>query len=123
MFDPRKQRLVFPQRFLAGDDAPVRDAAIDILPGLLLEFGLVLHLLEHGHVRFDVAHHPGPGRLRYPLGQGMRAKSVAPLIEAGRRGGQRREGVREQGAGTEAGSHQCAARQICARIRLFHRAV
>ena len=57
LFDPRKQRFILPQRFLAGDDAPVRDAAIDVLPDLLVEFRLLLHLLEHGHVRLDVAHH------------------------------------------------------------------
>ena len=35
LLDPREQRLVLPQRFLAGDDAPVRDAAVDVLPDLL----------------------------------------------------------------------------------------
>jgi len=35
LFDPREQRFVLLQRFLAGDDAPVRDAAIDVLPDLL----------------------------------------------------------------------------------------
>ena len=73
--DPGKQRLVVSQRFFAGDDAPVRDAAIDVLPGLLVEFGLVLHLLEHRHVRFEVAHHAAPGRLRYPVRQRVGAKS------------------------------------------------
>ena len=33
-------------------DAPVRDAAIDVLPDLLVELRLLLHLLEHGHIRF-----------------------------------------------------------------------
>ena len=40
MLDPREQRLVLPQRLLAGDDAPVRHPAIDVLPELLVEFGL-----------------------------------------------------------------------------------
>ena len=122
LLDPRKQRLVLLQRFLAGDDAPVRDAAIDVLPDLLVEFRLLLHLLEHGHVRLDAAHHAGPGRVRDALGQRPRAKAVAPLIEAGRGGGERGEGMREQGAGAEAGSQQGAARRRVQRIRLFHRA-
>ena len=41
MFDPRKQRLVLSQRFLAGDDAPVRYPSVDVLPDLLVEFRLV----------------------------------------------------------------------------------
>ena len=109
LFDPREQRLVLPQRFLAGDDAPVRDAAVDVLPDLLVEFRLLLHLLEHGHVRLDAAHHAGLGRLRNALGQRAGAKAVAPLVEAGRGGGKRGERMREQGAGAEAGSQQRAA--------------
>ena len=99
LLDPREQRLVFFQRFLAGDDAPVGDAAIDVLPDLLVELGLLLHLLEHGHVRFDAAHHARIGRLRDALRQRPRAKTVAPLIEAGRCRGKRRHGTGEQGAG------------------------
>ena len=120
LFDPRKQRLVLLQRFLAGDDAPVRDAAIDVLPDLLVELRLLLHLLEHGHIRLDAAHHAGPGRVRNALRQCARAKAVAPLIEAGRCRGKCRERMREQGAGTEAGSQQRPARRGFQRIRMFH---
>ena len=46
-----------------------------------------------------------------PFGQRAGAKTVAPLIEAGRGGGERQRGMREQGAGAEAGSQQGAAGQ------------
>ena len=42
MFDPGEQCLMLPQGFLACDDAPVGDAAVDVLPDLLVEFGLAL---------------------------------------------------------------------------------
>ena len=121
LLDPREHRLVLPQRLLAGDDAPVRDAAVDVLPDLLVEFRLIPHLLEHGHVGLDVAHHAGPGRLRDAFRQRARAKSVAPLIEPGRRCGKAARGRREQGAGAEAGSQQGAAGRRVQRIRLCHR--
>ena len=119
-FDPCKQRFVLLERFPAGDDAPVRDAAIDVLPDLLVEFGLLLYLPEHGHVRLDASHHPCIGRVRDALGQRPRTKAVAPLIEAGRCGRQRGEGVLEQGPGRERRSQQGAARRCVQRIRLFH---
>ena len=97
LFDPREQRLVLSQRFLAGDDAPVRDAAVDVLPDLLVEFRLLLHLLEHGHVGLDAAHHAGLGRVRNALCQRAGAKTVAPLVEAGRGGGERRQGSARAG--------------------------
>ena len=106
LLDPREQRLVLPQRFLAGGDAPVRGAAIDVLPDLLVEFRLLLHLPEHGHVGLDAAHHAGVGRIRNALCQRAGAKIVAPLVEAGRGGGERGDGTGEQGAGAEAGLQQ-----------------
>ena len=102
LFDAREQRLVFLQRLLAGDDAPVRGAAVDVLPDLLVEFRLLLHLPEHAHVGLDAAHHPGPGRIGNALGQRACAKTVAPCVEAGRGGGECRERAGEQGAGAEA---------------------
>ena len=121
LFDPGEQRVVLAQRFLAGGDAPVRGAAVDVLPDLLVEFRLLRHLLEHGHVGLDAAHHAGVGRVRNALCQGAGAKTVAPLVEAGRRSGKRREGMREQGAGAEGRSQQRAAGRGNKRIRMFHR--
>ena len=87
LLDPREQRLVLPQRFLAGDDAPVGDAAIDVLPDLLVELRLLLHLLEHGHVRLDAAHHAGPGRVRDAFCQcaGAKTRRAIGRSRAGRR--------------------------------------
>ena len=92
LFDPREQRLVLPQRLLAIDDAPVGDAAVDVLPDLLVELRLPLHLFEHGHVRLDAAHHAGVGRIRDAFGQRAGAKRVAPLVEAGRGRGESETG-------------------------------
>ena len=50
LLDAREQRRIFLGDLAAGDDAPVGDAAIEILPELLAEFGLVADFLEPGHV-------------------------------------------------------------------------
>src|SRR5260221_2419492 len=76
-------------------------------------------LLEHGHIGLDAAHHAGPCLFRDALGQRTRAKTVAPLIEAGRRG-ERRERMREHGAGADAGLQQGAAGRGGQRKRLFY---
>ena len=41
LLDAGKQRRIFLRLLLAGGDAPVGDAAVEILPDLLLELGLV----------------------------------------------------------------------------------
>jgi hypothetical protein len=120
LFDPRKQRFVLPQRFLAGDDAPVRYAAIDVLPDLFAEFGLLPHLPEDTHVRLGVPHRAGPGRLRDAAGERPRAKIVAPLLVTGRRGW-RRQRLHQQGTGAETGSQHGAARQSARGIIRSHR--
>src|SRR3954453_2000261 len=106
LFDAREQRLVLPQRFLARNHTPVRYPAIDVLPDLFVELRLVTHLLEHGHVRLDPAHHASPGCVRNALGQCSGAEIVAPLFEAGRCGGKGDRGMREKGAGRQTGSQQ-----------------
>ncbi len=120
-FDPREQRLVFPQRFLAGGDAPVGDAAIDVLPGLLAELRLVPHLIEYGDVRLDAAHDAVPGRLGNAFCQRVRAEAVPPLVEAGRSRCERAQRRREQDSGRKAGSQQGAARQRVLGIIPSHR--
>jgi hypothetical protein len=96
LLDPGKQRLVLLQRLAAFDDAPVRDAAINVLPDLFVEFGLVPKLLENGHVRLDPAHHPRPGRLRNSFRQSVGAKAIAPLFEARRCCGKYRKRTHKQ---------------------------
>ena len=50
-FDAGKQRRKFLGLLLAGDDAPVGDPAVEILPELLVEFGLIADRLKPGGVR------------------------------------------------------------------------
>ena len=123
LFDPCKQRFVFLQRLLAGDDAPVRDAAIDVLPDLFVEFRLVPHLLEHGHVGFDAAHHACISRVRNALRQRARTKAITPLVEARGCRGKRGIGMGEQGGGTNARTQQRAAHGHVRRIKLFHQGI
>jgi hypothetical protein len=120
LFYPRKQRLVLLQRLLAGHDAPFGDAAIDVLPKLLVELRLVAQFLEHGHVRLDATHHARPGRFRNSLGDCALAKRLAPLLETGRGGGKGGKGVREQNAGTDASLEQRAARCRVGKVGLLH---
>ena len=49
-FDAGKQRRVLLGFLPAGDDAPVGDAAVEVLPELFVEFGLVADRLKPGHV-------------------------------------------------------------------------
>ena len=119
-FDPDKQRFVLPQRLLAGDDAPVRDAAIDVLPDLLVKLRLLLHLPEHGDVRLDAAHHARPRRLRNAFCERAASKIVAPSIEARRCCGQRGQRTREQGAGAKAVLQQRAPCRFVQRINSRH---
>ena len=106
--DACEQRLVVFQRDLAVDDAPVGDAAVDVLPDLLMEFGLVAHLLEHAHVGFDPRHRALPGRGRDALGHCACAKTLTPFLEAWRRGQDARRDCDECGC-AERGSKQSAA--------------
>src|ERR1700727_3858798 len=100
---PGEQRLVFPERRAAVDDAPVRDPAIDILPEFFVELRLVSEFPEDGHIRLDAAHHPRPGRFGNTLRQCVGAKPVAPLFEAEWGGCEGGERVGEYGAGAQAG--------------------
>ena len=120
LLDAREQRVVLLQGFAAVDDAPVRSAAVDVLPDLLVEFRLLLHLPEHAHVGLDAAHHPRPGRVRNAFCERARAKIVAPRVEAGRCGGKRCKRRGKEGACAEAGLQQGAAGRGFQGIMLFH---
>jgi hypothetical protein len=56
LLDAAEERLVFLCLFLAGDDAPVRDPTIEVLPELLVELGLIVDRLEAGFVRAQAVH-------------------------------------------------------------------
>ena len=77
-----KQRCIFLGALLAGDDAPVRTAAIDVLPHLFGEFGLLaLQRIDLGVGR-DVAHHAIVGRGRDAAFERLRLEGGDPLREA-----------------------------------------
>ena len=86
LFDAREQRFVLFQRELAVNDAPVGDAAIDVLPGGLGELRLGLHFPEDAHVGLDPRHGVVPGRFRNALGHRPVTEMLAPFVEPGRCG-------------------------------------
>src|ERR1041385_9321337 len=69
LLDAREERRVSLGALLTGLDAPVGDAAVDVLPELLIEFWLIADFAEHGCVGLEPAHHAGVGRIRYALGE------------------------------------------------------
>src|SRR5712691_12242860 len=81
LLDAGEQRRVFLRLLLAGDDAPVGDAAVEILPELLVEFGLRAVELKYRRVRLDVAHHPRVGGVGNATRARSGAKTLDPLLE------------------------------------------
>jgi hypothetical protein len=108
--DAREQRRKFLGARLAGDDAPVGDAAIDILPQRFAEFGLGADLGVDGGIGLDAIHHAPVGRLRYAARGCAMAKRFAPRLEgtACAQGGDLK-----RDRGSRAGGGQCA-QQKCA---------
>src|SRR4029077_6997385 len=56
LFDAGEQRRILLRLLLAGNDAPVGHAPIEILPDLLVEFGLIADRLKAGGVGAQPAH-------------------------------------------------------------------
>src|SRR3984893_12945851 len=81
LLDAGEQRRVFLRLLLAGNDAPIGDAAIEILPELLAEFGLRTVELKYRRVWLDAGHHPRVGRVGNATRAGPGAKSRDPLVE------------------------------------------
>ena len=79
--DAREQVAMFAGALLAGPDAPVRDPAVEILPNLLVELGLLALEREHRHVGFEIRHHAGVGRIRHAAGASAGAKGFHPARE------------------------------------------
>src|SRR6185503_2279126 len=105
--DARQQGGMLARALLAGDDAPFRAAAVDVLPELLGEFRLRAHRLERAHVGFDRVHHPRVGRLRYAALERAGAEACHPMREPGRSGAARR-GPSGGSGGTASAAHERA---------------
>ena len=111
--DLGEQRRKFLGACLAGDNPPVGDPAVDILPECLVEFGLRADLGVDSGIGLDRPHHPRIGRLRHAAPAGARAKAVTPGFERcagalrphqrGRRkgGAQSEECPRQEGAAAD----------------------
>ena len=82
LFHAGEQRGIFLGALLAGDDAPVRAAAVDVLPHLLGEFRLRAELREHAGVGRHRAHHAIVGRFRNAALERARAKALDPTAKA-----------------------------------------
>ncbi len=78
-FDARQQRGVLLGLFPALGQAPIGDAAVEILPDLFLELRLVADLLEHAGVRLQPCHHPRIGGVRNAARTRARTKGLHPL--------------------------------------------
>src|SRR5262249_27962475 len=98
LLDAGKQRRVFLRLLLAGDDAPIGNAAIEILPEFLVEFGLRAVERKDRGVGLDVAHHPRVGGVGYATRARWGAKALDPLLDlaALRQRGRARESARQQ---------------------------
>ncbi len=101
-FDAGKQGCVFFRLLPAGDDAPVGDAAVEVLPELLVKFGLVAAFLKHGHVGMHGAHDGRVGRVRDAARDRLGAKGGDPPIERHARAF-RAGGLRQHQSGNAAG--------------------
>ena len=103
------ERVVL-RALLAGLDAPVGDAAVDVLPELLVELGLAADFREYGRVGLQAAHHARVGRVGNALRERTRAECLDPLRERLR--GDLREGgcaERKRGRAAEGGFEQISA--------------
>ena len=81
LLDAGKERRVFLRLLLAGRDAPVGDAAIEILPELFVEFGLEAIELKNCCIRSDTAHNPRVCSVGYATRARPCAKRRDPLVE------------------------------------------
>jgi hypothetical protein len=80
VFNAGQQRGMLLRPRLAGDDPPVRNAAVEVLPQLFVELRLGSDLPIDRRVGLD-RQDPRIGRLRNPARQRPRAERVAPLLE------------------------------------------
>ena len=79
LLDAREQRCVSLGAILPSLDAPVGDAAIDVLPELLVELGLATDLCEDAGVGLQAAHHTRIGRVRNAARKRTWAEGLDPL--------------------------------------------
>ena len=87
--DPRQQADIFLGALLAGDDAPVGAAPVDVLPDLFGEFRLRVVLGKHAGVGRERGHDAVVGRLRNAALDRAGAETGDPTGEGGRLRGKR----------------------------------
>src|SRR5262249_43161027 len=81
LLDAGEERGVFLRLLLAGRDAPVGDAAIEVLPELFVEFGLGADELKNCRIGFDIAHNPSVRGAGYATRARPCAEGSDPLVE------------------------------------------
>jgi hypothetical protein len=81
LLDTAEERGLLLRLFLAGRDAPVGDAPVEILPDLLVKLGLVAHLRENGVVGREPVHHARIGRIGNAALLRSRAKRFDPAVK------------------------------------------
>src|SRR5262249_47727654 len=79
--DTFKQTCLFLGSLLAGPNAPVGNAAIEVLPDLLAKLRLGTVERVHRRVRVDRGHYPAIGRIRYATASRARSKILHPVRE------------------------------------------
>src|SRR5262249_12719624 len=98
-----EERRIFLCLLLPGFDAPVGDPAVEVLPKLLAEFGLVALEFENLSIGLEPVHHARIGRIRHaarPPPLAGRLDPIAEILAARLR--LRRRGWGRERAGCEA---------------------
>src|ERR1700692_5123819 len=80
LFDAGKKPRVLLRFFFTGGNVPVGGGAVEILPELLVEFGLIADRFKSRGVRMYPAHDACVGFLRDAARRGLRAKRGDPLL-------------------------------------------
>ncbi len=122
--DARQQRGVLARALLAGLDAPVGDAPVEVLPELLVELRLrPVEGIDRG-VGLQSRHHPPVGRLRNAAGERARPERLHPLrkwlardlgLRAAANQGRRGSGAEQQQVASGARAHGSGAPDAAAR--------
>ena len=82
LFDAREESSIFLRLLLPGLDAPVGDAAVEVLPQLLAEFGLIALEIEHLGVGFEALHHVRISRVDTPRARARARNNSTQLLKS-----------------------------------------